>query len=134
MTLRFFTVEEAQRLVPTLTRLMSTVRELKARADEKTVRWRRFPSDNPVDVAMVQGRLDFAAREINSLMREVLNLGCVPKDVDAGLVDFPARVEGKHGYLCWRLGEERVEFWHSLTGGYGERLPLPAAAYRSPAP
>ncbi len=43
------------------------------------------------------------------------------KDVDRGLVDFPAIVQGREVFLCWELGEEDVEFWHELDGGYAGR-------------
>jgi hypothetical protein len=43
------------------------------------------------------------------------------KDVDRGLLDFPAIIGGREVFLCWELGEERVEFWHDLDSGYGGR-------------
>jgi len=46
------------------------------------------------------------------------------KDVDRGLVDFPAYVGGKEVFLCWEKGEDDIEYWHDLTTGYGGREPL----------
>ena len=43
------------------------------------------------------------------------------KDLDRGLIDFPAFVGGKEVFLCWESGEEDIEFWHDLTTGYGGR-------------
>ena len=43
------------------------------------------------------------------------------KDLDRGLIDFPAYVGGKEVFLCWEKGEEDIEFWHDLTSGYGGR-------------
>jgi hypothetical protein len=43
------------------------------------------------------------------------------KDLDRGLIDFPAYVGGKEVFLCWESGEEDIEFWHDLTSGYGGR-------------
>ena len=47
------------------------------------------------------------------------------KDLDAGLVDFPARREGVDVLLCWRLGEDEVGYWHGLEEGFSGRKPLP---------
>ncbi len=46
------------------------------------------------------------------------------RDIDRGLVDFPALVDGREIYLCWELGEDEVAYWHELESGYGGRLPL----------
>ena len=55
---------------------------------------------------------------------EVEALGIVVKDVDLGLVDFPARRNGEHVLLCWHVGEERVAFWHGVEEGYAGRKPV----------
>jgi hypothetical protein len=51
--------------------------------------------------------------------------GGLVKDLDAGLVDFPARREGVEVLLCWRLGEDEVGYWHGLEEGFSGRKPLP---------
>jgi len=48
----------------------------------------------------------------------------VLRDIDRGLVDFPAIVEGREVYLCWELGEDEVCFWHDISSGYRGREPL----------
>ena len=48
----------------------------------------------------------------------------VVRDIDSGLVDFPAVIDGREVYLCWRLGEESVDHWHDLDSGFGGRTPL----------
>ena len=50
--------------------------------------------------------------------------GCVVKDMDEGLVDFPSLVDGQEVYLCWKLGEERIAYWHGLEEGFAGRKPL----------
>jgi hypothetical protein len=54
----------------------------------------------------------------------LLDLGVLIKDPDVGLLDFPADRSGETVLLCWRLGEERVEFWHTLTDGFAGRRPI----------
>jgi hypothetical protein len=51
-------------------------------------------------------------------------LGVVIKDLDAGLVDFPALRDGDDVLLCWRVGEPSVEFWHDLEEGFAGRKPI----------
>ncbi|MEW6240591.1 MAG: DUF2203 domain-containing protein [Chloroflexota bacterium] len=59
-------------------------------------------------------RLDF-------LLHQVLDMGIEVKDLTIGLVDFPALYDGRVVYLCWKYGEERVEFWHDLETGFAGR-------------
>lgn len=66
----------------------------------------------------VHGRLE---KEVERLSAE----GIEVKDLDAGLLDFYALVEGEIVFLCWRLGEEEVAFFHPLDGGFRSRRPLP---------
>jgi hypothetical protein len=60
------------------------------------------------------------ARTVNAIHSR----GAIVKDLDAGLVDFPARRDGEEILLCWRLGETAVEHWHGLDDGFAGRRPL----------
>jgi hypothetical protein len=122
--MRYFTLTEAEALIPAMERLMGEVRELKSRIEAKTNAWRAAPSRNDADRAVAQGQVDFLISQINARLDEVVLLGCQPKDVDMGLVDFPARVDGREVNLCWRLGETRIEYWHGLEEGFSGRKPL----------
>lgn len=59
-------------------------------------------------------RLDF-------LLHQVQDMGIEVKDLTVGLIDFPALHEGSVVYLCWKYGEERVEFWHEIESGFAGR-------------
>jgi hypothetical protein len=50
--------------------------------------------------------------------------GCVVKDLDAGLLDFPAILDNEEVYLCWRVGEDRIRFYHRRDEGFDGRKPL----------
>ncbi|HET9454735.1 MAG TPA: DUF2203 domain-containing protein, partial [Gemmatimonadaceae bacterium] len=67
------------------------------------------------------------ARDIDAFEGELHRLGIVLKDRRLGLIDFPAVVEGRQVWLCWRLGEPSVQFYHELDAGFGGRKPLTAA-------
>lgn len=62
---------------------------------------------------------------IEELMGRIDAWGLILRDVGSGLVDFPAEIEGSEAFLCWRLGEAEVAFWHPTDEGFGGRRPLP---------
>lgn len=124
MIQRYFTLEEADALVPQLEKIMSTVRDLKRQIDSKISGWQEHAPRKPADTALAKGQVDFLIAEVNRQLEAVQNLGCLAKDLESGLIDFPARIEGKEAYLCWKTGEKRVAFWHGLTEGFPGRKPL----------
>jgi hypothetical protein len=124
MNQRYFTLEEAEALLPQLEKIMATVRDLKGRIDSKISGWQEQALKKPSETALAKGQVDFLIAEINRQLEAVHNLGCLAKDLDSGLVDFPARVEGKEAYLCWRFGEKKITHWHGLTEGFQGRKPL----------
>ena len=54
-------------------------------------------------------------------LEAIQKLGCHVKDVEQGLIDFPAEFEGRTVFLCWKLGEDRIQFWHELDTGFKDR-------------
>ena len=79
----------------------------------------------PRELQSVQERLDEEVAGIARCVARIHELGGLVKDLDAGLVDFPARREGVEVLLCWRLGEDEVGYWHGLEEGFSGRRPLP---------
>ena len=59
-----------------------------------------------------------------SAFKQLEGLGCVLKDLSQGLVDFYTMRQAELVFLCWRLGEERIQFWHDLESGFTGRQPL----------
>lgn len=125
MSQRYFTLEEAQAALPRLRDLMGEIQRLKSQADSKIREWREDPSPDPVVLALARGQVEYLMSEVNQRLSIVCDLGCVPKDLDLGLVDFPTRIPGHgEGHFCWKLGEPEVAFWHGLTEGYSGRKSL----------
>jgi hypothetical protein len=62
--------------------------------------------------------------EVRRLLLALEEASIVVRDIDRGLIDFPAILDGHEVYLCWELGEDEVCFWHDLESGYGGRQPL----------
>jgi hypothetical protein len=82
---------------------------------------------DPSRVQEAQDAVDEVASEIGLLVADLEAAGVQVKDLDRGLVDFPARhpESGDLVLLCWHLGEDRVGFWHGLDEGFTGRKPLP---------
>jgi hypothetical protein len=74
------------------------------------------------------------AGAVRDALDKIQATGCVVKDLEVGLLDFPARINGEAVYLCWRLGEDRIRFYHAQDEGFSGRKPIDPrdADYRNP--
>ncbi|HXE75117.1 MAG TPA: DUF2203 domain-containing protein [Candidatus Xenobia bacterium] len=73
-------------------------------------------------------------KAIRTAIESIEETGCVVKDLDLGLVDFPTLHEDEEVYLCWKLGEKRIFYWHRMDEGFAGRKPLDSATPDSDAP
>jgi len=73
------------------------------------------------------------AADITGAVERVNALGCLVKDVEMGLVDFYATVDGEPAFLCWQFGERAISHWHGLEEGYAGRKPIEGAPVPPPA-
>jgi hypothetical protein len=67
---------------------------------------------------------DEAAERLVELVNRIQDMGVLVKDLDIGLVDFPSLVDDEEIYLCWKLGEDHIEFWHGVDEGFAGRKPI----------
>jgi hypothetical protein len=130
---RYFTLDQAERL---LSRIEPAVREaasLKgffndAEKDLRTAAERvLLLGGAQVDQQQwlnMRGRRDALASRLKESIEAVQEHGCLMKDLDLGLIDFPTLLRGEDVYLCWKLGEQRIEFWHGTDEGYRGRKPI----------
>ena len=79
----------------------------------------------PAELAAATADVDALARGLAALVDEIGEHGAQVKDLDVGLIDFPALRRGETVLLCWRLGEEGIAFWHRVEDGFAGRRPLP---------
>jgi len=83
-------------------------------------------------------RLRFERNRVEEALRAALDrihsTGCIVKDLEVGLLDFPARIDGEEVYLCWKLGEDRIRFYHRQDEGFSGRKPIDPrdADYQNP--
>jgi hypothetical protein len=79
----------------------------------------------PAELAETAAEVEREARELAQAIDAVVELGLQVKDIDEGLVDFPALRHGETVLLCWMLGEDHVAHWHTIEDGFAGRRPLP---------
>jgi hypothetical protein len=79
----------------------------------------------PSELAQLAAAVEREAVEVARCIEGIHARGAQVKDVDRGLVDFPALREGEEVCLCWQVGEDEIGYWHGLEEGYAGRKPLP---------
>ena len=129
---RYFTLEEATALLPRIIPLLEEIVATRARleqTDQDLVAVHRKARTNGPAGGDDSLRAGHSARaellaEINAQIARLLELGVELKDPASGLIDFPALREGRVVYLCWRLGEPAIAYWHDLDAGFAGRQPL----------
>ena len=126
---RQFTVEEANRTLPLVRRIVEDVVRQHRVWREKILELDLVASSTRPDESRERAELlerdaQAIAREIDGYQRELDDLGIQLKDRRMGLVDFPSELAGRKVLLCWRLGEGEVQFWHDEDAGYAGRQPL----------
>ena len=120
---RRYTVDEANGLLPELSERLLRIRDSRQRVIHAGERIRK---EVEADGGGSEGSDYWLALEtLRADVKHLGDLGVLLRDPETGLVDFPGEVEGRSAYLCWRLGEERVGFWHDLESGFAGRRPLP---------
>jgi hypothetical protein len=133
MAERHFTPEEANALLaqvrPAAERLVRHRRafaEAAARRAQLTTHVAGNGGDlDPGEVREDAERMEHEAEAIAGALEELTSLGVLVKDLDRGLVDFPALRGGEEVLLGWQVGEDEVAFWHGLDEGFAGRKPLP---------
>jgi len=128
---RFFTVEEANALLPEIEPLVRRLQRLGQELSDVRSRltaWQwKARANGQIGLADLEADTRLARElttEVQALVERIQAFGCEVKDLEMGLVDFPALRKGRPVYLCWRLGEPRVGYWHELETGFAGRRPI----------
>lgn len=130
---RFFTLPEAERVLPEVERFLRRLIQLKQEYEMvdselgglvQRVTLIGGMIAPRAKMAELRARKDTIARGLKSTIEGIQEIGCQLKDVDIGLVDFPTIYRDKEVYLCWKLGEPGIGFWHHVEDGYRGRRPI----------
>ena len=122
---RIFTLEEATRLLPQLEELLTEIK-----------RYRKFLLSIESEIKKASGHASqgggspFGPSYLKTLeqiiksIEQINEMGVLVKDLDKGLCDFAHMMDGRMVYLCWKLGESEIGWWHETTAGFAGRQPL----------
>lgn len=143
-TKTYFTVEMANQALPLVRSIVSDiVKQFQEVNDRKAritrIRESRAAAGRPVhpmyddELRQIEDELETDIGRLQEFIEELSRIGVELKDVNRGLVDFPAIRNDREVYLCWHLGEDEVGFWHELDAGFRGRQPLePACCSTAP--
>lgn len=123
---KYFSVDEVNSVIPDISTVVQELVDLKKSIELK------IPKIKPVisKAGSNGGGSKSLSEHLVSIskMEELITIlnktGCILKDVNVGLIDFPHIKDGKEVYLCWKLGEKRVAFWHEIEAGFAGRKPI----------
>lgn len=133
---RIFTVEEANRTLPLISRIVADLVREHQQWEDKV---REFElatvgstPERPDAIAeLLQIEAQRLARDIEGYISELADLGVICKGMDTGLVDFPGKLDGRDVFYCWKLGEPSVMYWHETDAGFVGRQRLHPLALAS---
>jgi hypothetical protein len=127
----YFTREEAEALLPVVAPILRRIQEQRSKLREgeeraHAVRLRIIKNGHDINKTMmeIQRAQVLHLQRLQEALAQLSELGCELKDPDIGLIDFLSLRDGREVYLCWRLGEERIKYWHPLDAGFQGRRPL----------
>jgi hypothetical protein len=129
---RYFTLEEANATVdelrPVVERMVEHRRRFAVARDRRGDLTEQAGSNGgdltPTDFAEVEQELEAEATELARCIEQIQAAGALVKDLDQGLLDFPALREGEEILLCWHLGEDEIGYFHGTDEGFIGRKPL----------
>jgi hypothetical protein len=130
---RYFTLVEAEAMLPEVEKELRKVITLKQEHDESETELNRINQKIQISGGMMpprdkivslRNRKQVALEGLKRSVEQITSTGCQLKDADMGLLDFPTLYHGKEVYLCWHLGETGINFWHHIEDGYRGRRPI----------
>lgn len=127
--MQLFTVDQANRTLPLVRRIVEDVVREHRRRSEKLVELDLLNTatagtSTDARATTLEREIQKLGREIEGFTRELSGLGIQLKDPRMGLIDFPSNLDGRRVLLCWHLGEPSVQFWHDEHTGFAGRQPL----------
>jgi len=138
---KYFNRREAEELLPLIEQSLRKARESKRKVEKLDRELSRATTKIMVlggslppyaRLAVNRSEREKMAAQLHEALNRIHETGCLVKDLDEGLVDFPTLREGKEVYPCWKLGEERIGYWHGIEEGFKGRKPLDASTSEEP--
>jgi hypothetical protein len=130
---RYFTLSEANATLPLVRRIVADItatypkwRDLVSSFELVAAQARPEWGESAEQVRL-RGEVEAVAKDIANYLSELEQIGCVFKGFDQGLVDFYGKLDGRDVFWCWKVGEEKIEYWHELEAGFAGRQSVAAA-------
>jgi hypothetical protein len=121
---RHFTRAEAEALLATVEPILRELRTARDRLTDADAH-QLLADTAPTNGGGAPGReVGEGFLAVRRLLGAVQEMGIVVRDIDRGLIDFPAIIDGEEVYLCWQFDEDGISWWHDLESGFGGRQPL----------
>ncbi len=125
MKKRYFTLEEARRLLPQVKELAHRMVALAEQLGEYREAIQPLADNNVQNAGSAEGTAYLThVIALQAVISRVQDAGCLVKGVEEGLVDFPHLKDGREVYLCWKLGEKEILYWHEVDSGFEGRTPI----------
>ena len=124
---KYFTIEDAEILLPKIEKILrKTIRLNKALDLLSSIEIEVYDDDynNLRRVTKLNKQFHKLSYEFYEDIEKLEDLGCVIKDLEIGIIDFYSRFEGRDIFLCWKLDEKKIKFWHEVESGYEGRNPI----------
>jgi hypothetical protein len=117
-----FTLIQANKTLPLVRRIVGDVVRTHEQALQLQAKLELV--EDSKQTSAVQGELARTLEHLQSFVAELTEIGCEIKDYKSGLIDFVGKHQDREVYLCWRLGEDKIHFWHELSAGFAGRKPI----------
>lgn len=122
---RYFTLQQARDTLSEIHPIVDDIMEIRQEiVDRHPEVWPVIERSVGNGGSKVASKLVIEFESLEKLIRQVLATGTLFKDINIGLLDFPALRNGSEVYLCWKWGEDDIEFWHEIDAGYAGRQPI----------
>ncbi len=125
--MKYFTVDEANNILPQIKLLVEEIIEKRTKLYDEMDKFENMEEDESQDILesmYIKSSIKQLNKEINELIEIIESFGAVVKGLDPFLIDFPSEHLGNPILLCWKEGEEKIEFWHDLSSGFMGRKPI----------
>jgi len=143
MAEKYFKREEAEELLPAIEYQLEQARaqnaemeKLSEELSQAAARVMALGGSVPPlgKLAGIKAQREQLLERLKQAVADIQDTGCILKDLEAGLIDFPSLLNGQEVYLCWKLGEEHIEWWHGIHEGFAGRKRLDETAPDEPPP
>ena len=105
-------------------RMLRVTEDLRAIQRELNCAAMQAPGDPELMEALTQLPEIESIEVLKSALDQILETGCLIKDLEVGLLDFPSVIDNEEVYLCWKVGEDRIRYYHKQSEGFAGRKPL----------